>query len=497
MFAVPGPIDSRLSRGCHALIKDGAKLVESIDDVLAELGPLAENIQRDDGTLLTKPAELMLNEIEQQVLATIDDVATSMDDVVKASGLPIHRVLSTISVLEMRRLVRRVSGTQVARASETQICARQYSEVAHANTSLRFGGVNLSQSPAVFMIEVRDLRKSFGATVAVDGITFDVRAGETFGLLGPNGAGKSTTIAMLTGALRADGGIDSTGRRRLAQRSGRRRRIGVAPQALSLYEELTAAENLTFFGRLYRLARATLDERVDWALEFAGLADRRKASRQNILRRHEAAAESGRRAGARSASHFSRRADGRRRSAVAKSHLRTDRRASRRRPHGGVHDALHGRGPAAVRPRGDHGPRQDSGPRHDSGAARTYGGRSVVKGELVRPPGEWREAAGRARRLALRFESDRPLEEVARLVVGRRGVSNARSCPAGSGDRVFLAHRPELARLMRTVLTMAAKDLRLMSRDWLGHVLHHRLPDPMGIFFGSIMGSMGGDKTRR
>jgi DNA processing protein len=115
VFAVPGPVDSRLSRGCHALIKDGAKLVESIDDVLAELGPLAENIQRDDGTLLTKPAELTLNEIEQQVLATIDAAATSMDEVVRASGLPIHRVLSTISVLEMRRLVRRVSGTQVAR----------------------------------------------------------------------------------------------------------------------------------------------------------------------------------------------------------------------------------------------------------------------------------------------------------------------------------------------------------------------------------------------
>jgi DNA processing protein len=116
VFAVPGPIDSRLSRGCHALIKDGAKLVESIDDVLAELGPLAENIRRDDGTLLTKPAELILNEIEQQVLAAIDGASTSMDEIVKASGLPIHRVLSTISVLEMRRLVRRVSGTQVVRA---------------------------------------------------------------------------------------------------------------------------------------------------------------------------------------------------------------------------------------------------------------------------------------------------------------------------------------------------------------------------------------------
>ena len=115
VFAVPGPVDSRLSRGCHALIKDGAKLVESIDDVLAELGPLAQNIQREDGTLLTKPAELTLNEIEQKVLATIDGAATSMDDIVKASGLPIHRVLSTISVLEMRRLVRRISGTQVVR----------------------------------------------------------------------------------------------------------------------------------------------------------------------------------------------------------------------------------------------------------------------------------------------------------------------------------------------------------------------------------------------
>src|SRR3954454_3520512 len=116
VFAVPGPIDSRVSRGPHALIKDGAKLVESIDDVLAELGPLAENIQREDGTSLTKPAELVLNEIEQKVLAAIDGSTISIDDVAKASELPIHRVLSTISVLEMRRLVRRVSGTQVTRA---------------------------------------------------------------------------------------------------------------------------------------------------------------------------------------------------------------------------------------------------------------------------------------------------------------------------------------------------------------------------------------------
>lgn len=115
VFAVPGPIDSRMSHGCHALIKDGAKLVESVDDVLAELGPLVEHIERADGTLITQPAELTLNEIEQKVLAAIEGQPTSLDAVAAACGLAIHRVLSTISVLEMRRLVRRVSGTQVAR----------------------------------------------------------------------------------------------------------------------------------------------------------------------------------------------------------------------------------------------------------------------------------------------------------------------------------------------------------------------------------------------
>ncbi|MEX0611119.1 MAG: DNA-processing protein DprA [Pirellulales bacterium] len=116
VFAVPGPVDSRMSRGCHALIRDGAKLVESIDDVLDELGPLAENIQREDGSLVQHPAELVLNEIEQQVLAAIDSAPISIDAVAATCGLAVHRVLSTISVLEMRRLVRRTSGTQVARS---------------------------------------------------------------------------------------------------------------------------------------------------------------------------------------------------------------------------------------------------------------------------------------------------------------------------------------------------------------------------------------------
>ena len=116
VFAMPGPVDSRMSRGCHALIKDGAKLVESIDDVLAELGPLADCIEREDGTLVEHPAELTLNEIEQQVLSAIDNAPITIDAVAAACGLAVHRVLSTVSVLEMRRLVRRTSGTQVVRS---------------------------------------------------------------------------------------------------------------------------------------------------------------------------------------------------------------------------------------------------------------------------------------------------------------------------------------------------------------------------------------------
>jgi DNA processing protein len=116
VFAMPGPIDSRMSRGCHALIKDGAKLIESIDDVLAELGPLADNIEREDGTFVQHPAELMLNEVEQQVLSAIDSSPISIDAVAANCGMAVHRVLSTISVLEMRRLVRRTSGTQVVRS---------------------------------------------------------------------------------------------------------------------------------------------------------------------------------------------------------------------------------------------------------------------------------------------------------------------------------------------------------------------------------------------
>ncbi|MHB8972162.1 MAG: DNA-processing protein DprA [Pirellulaceae bacterium] len=115
VFAVPGPADSRTSRGCHRLIRDGAKLVENVEDVLEELGPLFEPLCRDDGQTLRHPAELQLNQQERQVLDTIATEPTDLDQIVRTSGLPAQRVLATICVLEIRHLIRRSGGNCVVR----------------------------------------------------------------------------------------------------------------------------------------------------------------------------------------------------------------------------------------------------------------------------------------------------------------------------------------------------------------------------------------------
>jgi DNA processing protein len=115
VFAVPGPVDNPTSHGSHALIKDGAILVESVKDILAGLGPLVEGVTTSEGTTVRHPAELQLAEVEQQVLHAIETSPTSIDAVTQTCGLPVHNVLATISALEVRQLIRRVSGNQVVR----------------------------------------------------------------------------------------------------------------------------------------------------------------------------------------------------------------------------------------------------------------------------------------------------------------------------------------------------------------------------------------------
>ena len=120
-----------------------------------------------------------------------------------------------------------------------------------------------------------DLHKRFGATAAVDGVSFAAAPGAILGLLGPNGAGKSTTISLLAGLLRPDRGTVRIGGRPLGgDADPLKRRLGLVPQELALIEELPARVNLEIFGALYGLAGTLLAARVAAALELTGLADR-------------------------------------------------------------------------------------------------------------------------------------------------------------------------------------------------------------------------------
>jgi len=126
------------------------------------------------------------------------------------------------------------------------------------------------------MLQLTNVRKAFGAIVAVDGLSLSIRQGEVFGLLGPNGAGKTTTVNMAVGLLRPDQGTIELNGVGSPDQPNVRAKIGVATQALALYDDLTGEENLSFFGKLQGLSGRRLAERVVWALEFVALADRRR-----------------------------------------------------------------------------------------------------------------------------------------------------------------------------------------------------------------------------
>ncbi len=126
------------------------------------------------------------------------------------------------------------------------------------------------------MIKAENLKKHYGPTIAVDDISFKVQKGRTFGLLGPNGAGKTTTIKLLCGLLKPDTGTVTLDGKTDPGQIDVRLSLGVVPQALALYEELSALDNLRFFGRIYGLGGQKLKERVRDCLDIAGLAQRSK-----------------------------------------------------------------------------------------------------------------------------------------------------------------------------------------------------------------------------
>jgi ABC-2 type transport system ATP-binding protein len=125
------------------------------------------------------------------------------------------------------------------------------------------------------VLSCRGLRRAFGALQAVDGIGFDIAVGETYGLLGPNGAGKTTTISMIAGLLRPDEGeIVVAGRSMTPSAVQAKAAVGLVPQDLAIYPELTARENLAFFARLYGLGPDERRGRIGEVLAVIGLEER-------------------------------------------------------------------------------------------------------------------------------------------------------------------------------------------------------------------------------
>jgi ABC-2 type transport system ATP-binding protein len=263
------------------------------------------------------------------------------------------------------------------------------------------------------VIEIRDLCKAYGKVTAVDHLSLEVAPGQTFGLLGPNGAGKTTLIHLLTGALRPDtGSIRLLGGAAATDRSVRRK-IGLAPQALAIYDGLTAAENLAFFGKLYGLSGTHLRQRIDWALDIAGLrerpGDRVRTYSGGMKRRLNLACalvhdpevlfldEPTAGVDPQSRNHLLEcisRLAGQGRTIIYTTHYIEE--AERVCQHVAIMD--HGKVLAT-----------DS----VDGLIERFGGRSVIEAELAAPPAE--PVAGRVEGNHLHLETEQPFEEVARL----------------------------------------------------------------------------------
>jgi ABC-2 type transport system ATP-binding protein len=125
------------------------------------------------------------------------------------------------------------------------------------------------------VLAITDLHKSFGGTRAVDGVSFAVERGQLVGLLGPNGAGKTTTVSMIAGVVTPDqGAVRIDGAAVSGDSDPVKRRLGLVPQDLALYDELTARANLHLFGSLYGVTGAALAEAIESVLRLVGLADR-------------------------------------------------------------------------------------------------------------------------------------------------------------------------------------------------------------------------------
>lgn len=132
------------------------------------------------------------------------------------------------------------------------------------------------------MLQVNDLRKKFKTTTAVDGVNLHLEQGESVGLLGPNGAGKSTTISMISTLLPPTSGeVRFKGSDVLKNPDVIRPVLGVVPQEIALYEELTAYENMFFFGKTYGLSGEKLKSKIAEVLELVGLTERKKERIKN------------------------------------------------------------------------------------------------------------------------------------------------------------------------------------------------------------------------